>query len=160
MSIAHVDAVTFRRCCSRFATGIAIATVRDAAGQPHGLTVNSFTSVSLNPPLVLICLDYSCNVLSLFREAKHFGICVLREDQEDLSTRFALRGADRFDGVAYRWGPDEVPLVERSVAWFACRTVQVVESGDHAIFIGEVLNAEQGEGRPLVYYDSRYQRLA
>lgn len=160
MSSSHVNAVTFRRCCSRFATGVTIATVTDAEGQPHGLTVNSFTSVSLNPPLVLICLDYSCNILSLFRKASHFGICVLREDQEELSTRFALRGADRFDGVPFHFGPGNVPLLNTAVAWFACRRAQVIESGDHAIFIGEVCHAELGEGRPLLYYESRYQRLA
>jgi flavin reductase (DIM6/NTAB) family NADH-FMN oxidoreductase RutF len=139
---------------------VTIATVTDAEGQPHGLTVNSFTSVSLNPPLVLICLDYSCNILSLFRKASHFGICVLREDQEELSTRFALRGADRFDGVPFHFGPGKVPFLNTAVAWFACRKAQVIESGDHAIFIGEVCHAELGEGRPLLYYESRYQRLA
>ena len=150
---------TFRRCCARFATGVTVATVLDDSGEPHGVTVNSFTSVSLSPPQILICLDHSSRILRLFRKSAHFGVSVLREDQQDHSTRFAMRGADRFQGVPFRAGKEGVPLIEGAIAFFACRVAQVVDSGDHAIFIAEVIDASWTEGRPLLYYESRYHRL-
>ena len=151
---------TFRRACSRFATGITIATVRDTTGTPHGLTVNSFTSVSLDPPLVLICLDHNASVLDCFRTASHFAINVLSEDQQDLSNRFATRGQDRFDGLSWTPGAAGVPLLPDTLAWFECRKVNTIPAGDHDIFIGEVEELGVHEGSPLLYYASRYRTIA
>src|SRR4051794_34060462 len=92
----HVTADEFRRACGRFATGVAVATVLDAQSAPHGLTVSSFTSVSLDPPLVLICLGHAVTCVDLFRAAKHFGINVLAAGQRELSDKFARKGEDRF----------------------------------------------------------------
>jgi flavin reductase (DIM6/NTAB) family NADH-FMN oxidoreductase RutF len=150
----------FRRVCSQFATGVAIATVLDEFGVPHGLTINSFTSVSLDPPLVLICIDYRSAILQRFRRASHFGINVLTAMQRDLSNRFATKPDDRFDGITWQAGLSGVPLIEGSLANFECLNRQVVESGDHAIFIGEVVAAESNTGEPLLFFDSSYRLLA
>lgn len=147
----------FRRACSKFATGIAVATTYD--GQPHGLTVNSFTSVSLDPPLILFCIDQAANILSIFKRASHFAINILESDQEATSSAFAFRGEDRFEGVSWRPGVEMIPILEGTLATLECRTHKVVEAGDHTIFVGEVLTASVGVGEPLLYFDSRYTRL-
>jgi flavin reductase (DIM6/NTAB) family NADH-FMN oxidoreductase RutF len=154
-----LDPQLFRRACAQFATGIAIATVFDPQGAPHGMTVNSFTSVSLTPPLVLICVDYSANLLPFFRAASHYAINVLAEHQQALSQRFAQRGCDRFDGVEWRPGATGVPLLPAALAHLECATTQVIEAGDHAIFLAQVIHAACFPGRPLLYFDSSYRQL-
>src|SRR5262245_34400205 len=102
-SVARLSAVSseeFRRACGRWATGVTIATALDDLGAPHGLTVSSFTSVSLEPPLVLVCLGHKVTVIDIFRKAKYFGVNVLAADQQELSDRFARKGQDRFGGLA------------------------------------------------------------
>lgn len=160
MSTVAVQADLFRKTCARFATGIAVATVSGKDGLPYGLTVNSFTSVSCCPPLVLICVDYRCNILSHFRSSSHYGINVLSEQQRDLSVRFSQRDADRFEGLTWRLGETGVPLLDGCLATMECSVSQVVESGDHAIFIGEVATAEYREGKPLIYFASAYRDLS
>jgi flavin reductase (DIM6/NTAB) family NADH-FMN oxidoreductase RutF len=154
------DPANFRRCCSKFATGVTVATALDATGAPHGLTVNSFTSVSLVPPLVLICIDYSSNVLPIFRQATHYGINILGVEQRDLSAKFAMRGQDRFDNVTWERGETNVPLIPDALAQFECAVRHVVEAGDHAIFVAQVERAAHREGKPLLYFDSGYGSLA
>src|ERR1700679_1929950 len=99
--LPSISSDEFRRACGRFATGVTIATVSDADGVPHGLTVSSFTSVSLDPPLVSICLGHAVSLLDTFRAANFFGINILAEKQEALSQHFARKGHDRFQGVAW-----------------------------------------------------------
>lgn len=160
MSIATVlDSDLFRKTCGRFATGIAIATVSTAGGVPFGLTVNSFTSVSAAPPLVLICIDYRSTVLAHFRSSAFYGINVLSEDQRELSVRFSERQPDRFDGLDWRHGETGVPLIANCLATMECSVVQTVEAGDHAIFIGEVVRADYRDGRPLLYFGSQYETI-
>ena len=155
-----VTAADFRRACSRFATGIAVATTIGPDAEPHGLTVNSFTSVSLDPPIVLVCVDYRCNILQHFRAYPYFAVNVLAADQQDLSVRFAERMGDRFDGIGWRLGESSgVPLLEGSLAVFECKVSRIVESGDHAVIFGEVVTAEAADGRPLLYFGGRYERL-
>jgi 3-hydroxy-9,10-secoandrosta-1,3,5(10)-triene-9,17-dione monooxygenase reductase component len=149
----------FRHACGRFATGITIATVRDAQGVPHGLTVNSFTSVSLTPPLISICLAHSVSLIEIFRAASYFGINVLAENQRPLSERFARKGRDRFDGIEWQFGPHQVPLIAGVLAAFECRAVERFRAGDHDIFLAEMVTASIAEGKPLVYFASRYRRL-
>ncbi|MEZ5398352.1 MAG: flavin reductase family protein [Bryobacteraceae bacterium] len=155
--LADFDA--FRRACGRFATGIAIATIADASGAPQGMTVNSFTSVSADPALVLICVDFGCNLLPAFQTASHYGINVLSERQQDLSDRFACRGHDRFDGVDWYAGETGVPLLRGSLAHLECGVKQVVDAGDHSILLGQVHYAHVFSGRPLLYFESAYRRL-
>jgi len=159
MKPSLIDAKLFRRACSRFATGITVATLIGTDDLPHGMTVNSFTSVSAVPPLVLVCVDYSSNLLAHFRAARHFGVSILNEDQRDLSNRFATKGQDRFGGVPWDAGQTGVPLIPGALARMECAIRNVVEAGDHAIFIAEVLRTDIGEGRPLLFFDSAYRTM-
>lgn len=155
-----VDRDLFRKACGRFATGIAIATVSGPDGTPYGLTVNSFTSVSCCPPLVLICVDYRCSILPAFRSSNWYGINILRDSQLDLSVRFSQRELDRFGGLDWHRGGSGVPLLDSSLASLECCVTQTVEAGDHAILIAEVAAAEWREGEPLLYYGSAYRGIA
>ena len=157
---ACVDRNAFRKCCARFATGIAVATVTGEDETPLGLTVNSFTSVSCCPPLVLICIDYRCNILPAFRASSYYGINFLAQDQRSLSVRFSQREADRFDGIDWKRGVTGVPLIEGCLGQLECCVSQTVEAGDHAILIAEVITADWREGDPLVYYGSSYRQLS
>jgi flavin reductase (DIM6/NTAB) family NADH-FMN oxidoreductase RutF len=150
----------FRRACGRFATGVSIASVMDYAGTPHGLTVSSFTSVSLEPPLVLICLGHEVTNIEEFRRAPYFGISVLGEEQRPISERFAQKGHDRFDGVGWRRGETGVPLLTAALATMECAAHQRFSVGDHDIFVGQLVNTSVREGAPLIYYASRYGKLS
>lgn len=150
----------FRRACARFATGVAIASVMDSQGIPHGLTVNSFTSVSLDPPLILICLGHEVTSIDIFRMASHFAINILAEDQREISTRFARKGHDRFDGLEWRRGESGAPLLAGVLAEMECALHRRIPAGDHDILIGEMLRGRVHRGEPLVYYASRYRHLA
>ncbi len=158
--MAPVSSDEFRRACGRFATGVAIASVIAPDGLPHGLTVSSFTSVSLHPPLVLICLGHDVSMIEAFRCARHFGISILRDDQIAISQRFATKGLDRFDGLAWRCGETGVPLLAGTLADIECSVHQRFASGDHDILVGEVIRARVDEGAPLLYYGSRYRKLS
>jgi flavin reductase (DIM6/NTAB) family NADH-FMN oxidoreductase RutF len=157
---APVTSEEFRRACGRFATGVTIASVIDANGAPHGLTVNSFTSVSLDPPLVLICLGHAVTTIDAFRSSGHFGINVLAEGQRALSDRFARKGQDRFDGLEWYRGESGVPLLPGVLAAIECRVRERITCGDHDIFIGEMVRVEITDGNPLLYYAGRYRHLA
>jgi flavin reductase (DIM6/NTAB) family NADH-FMN oxidoreductase RutF len=155
-----VNQAEFKHACGRFATGITIASVRDAAGTPHGLTVNSFTSVSLVPPLILICLGHAVSVIDAFRQATHFGVSILAEDQKKLSERFARKGHDRFDGVAWHPGQTGVPLLDGVLGTIECSCHQRFTSGDHDIVVGEVVHTRIcDDARPLIYFASHYRSL-
>jgi flavin reductase (DIM6/NTAB) family NADH-FMN oxidoreductase RutF len=158
--LAGVSADEFRRACGRFATGVTIASVLDETGTPHGLTVSSFTSVSLDPPLVLICLGHETASLETFRKAKHFGINVLTLDQRGLSERFARKGHDRFDGLEWTPGETGVPLLAGALAHMECAVTQWITAGDHEILIGEMVCARVNKGEPLIHFSSRYRKLA
>lgn len=155
-----IDQHTFRKTCGRFATGVAVATVAADDGTPCGLTINSFTSVSCAPPLVLICVDYRCSILPHFRASQYYGVNILTDKQRDLSVRFSQRQPDRFDSIDWYKGERGVPLIRGCLASFECVINQTVEAGDHAIFIAEVASAEWRDGEPLVYFGSSYRHLA
>ena len=157
--MAPVASDEFRRACGRFATGITIASVLDAGGAPHGLTVNSFASVSLDPPLILICLGHDVSVIDHFRAASNFGINVLTESQRDLSERFARKGQGRFDGLEWHAGTTGVPLLAGVLAALECRTSHRFTAGDHDIFVGEMVAARVADGEPLIYFASQYRGL-
>lgn len=155
-----VDPDSFRKACAQFATGIGIVTVGGPDGTPHGLTVNSFTSVSLNPPLVLICIDYGCAVLPHLRAATFFAISILAEHQQPLSTTFAVKPEGRFEGIDWRAGLTGAPVLSGVLAILECRTWRILEAGDHAIVIGEMVHCEwTGNAKPLLYFDSNYHLL-
>jgi flavin reductase (DIM6/NTAB) family NADH-FMN oxidoreductase RutF len=158
--VAAVSSDAFRHACGRFATGVAIAAVRDESGVPHGLTVSSFTSVSLEPPLVLICLGHAVTNIEEFRHSRYFGLSFLREEQRAISDHFARKGHDKFDGVDWYYGRSGVPLIANALGNMECVTYQRFTSGDHDIFVGEVAHVEVANGSPLVYYASSYRKLA
>src|SRR5690349_19883462 len=155
----RVTSKEFRRACGRFATGVTVATVLDTAGAPHGLTVSSFTSVSLSPPLILICLGHQVTVIDAFRSSQYFGINVLAETQQYLSEQFARKGADRFDGLDWRPGETGVPLIPGALAAMEFRVYQRFIAGDHDILVGEMVRAVVCEGEPLLHWASRYRTL-
>jgi flavin reductase (DIM6/NTAB) family NADH-FMN oxidoreductase RutF len=149
----------FCRTCAKFPTGVTIVTVLDVEGSPHGMTASSFTSVSLDPPLVLVCVDHRASVLAHLRRAQHIGINVLSEDQQSLSDHFARRGHDRFGAVEWYAGHDGVPLIPGALARFECSIHRMIDVGDHTILIAEVLDVEHSDGQPLVYFGSGYHKL-
>ena len=154
-----VDRDRFRGACSKYATGIAILTVFDKHRVPHGMTANSFTSVSLDPPLVLACVDHSAAILAHFRSSGFMGVNILNESQRHLSMHFALPGEDRFGSVEWAAGRTGVPLLTDVLATLECSIVNAVGAGDHDILIGEVLLAECREGKPLLYFDRGYRSI-
>ena len=142
-----------------FATGITVVTTRDRNGNAYGLTVNSFTSVSLNPILVLVCLDNNLSGLQTFRDSRHFGISMLSEHQEEISRMFAKKDSER-PSTIYFEGKLGVPLLKNSLAILECETVEVYAGGDHQIFLGEVRNAEVLQpDHPLLYFRGKYERF-
>lgn len=158
--MAPVSSDEFRHACGRFATGVVIAAVLDPQGTPHGLTVSSFTSVSLHPPLVLICLGHAVTNIEEFRHTSHFGLSILGEEERRISERFAQKGHDRFDGIDWRRGEAGVPLLAHALATLECAVHQRFISGDHDILIGEVVRAHAKDGAPLVHFSGRYRKLA
>jgi flavin reductase (DIM6/NTAB) family NADH-FMN oxidoreductase RutF len=159
MQPAPVSLSLFRRACGQFATGVVVAAVRDSNGKPHGLTINSFTSVSLTPPLVLICIDHRAAIGEQFRQATHFGLSILNASQRDLSNRFATKPDDRFDGVGWHLDANGVPLLNDALATLTCQTREVLHGGDHAIFLAEVVGLEVHSGEPLLYFNSAYAQI-
>jgi flavin reductase (DIM6/NTAB) family NADH-FMN oxidoreductase RutF len=158
-AMSKIEKQQFRRICGKFASGITIATVLDTEGACHGMTANSFTSVSLTPPLVLICVDHRARIREHFRIGAHFGINILSAGQKDLSDRFAGSGYNRFEGVAWHPGQTGVPLLPDVLATIECARGNVVTAGDHDIVIGEVIHADCRDGEPLVFYGGQYRSL-
>ena len=153
---AALDPGEFRQALGTFATGVTIITTRAPDGAALGLTVNSFNSVSLNPPLVLWSLANNSLSLAAFRAAPVWAVHVLAADQEDLSARFAKRGEDKFAGLELDRGVEGIPLLRGCSARFQCRTAFQQEGGDHVIFVGEVLSFDRSEAAPLVFHGGRY----
>jgi flavin reductase (DIM6/NTAB) family NADH-FMN oxidoreductase RutF len=154
-----LDTKTFRDACTLFASGVSVATVRAQDGSRHGLTVSSFTPVSIEPPLILICIDHGCSFLQHFRACTHFAVNVLATSQRDISIAFACKDEGHFESVEWTESPNGVPLLKGPIATFECQLAAVIEAGDHAIFLGEVVNAECQGGSPLLYFNRDYREL-
>lgn len=149
----------FRRVLAHFASGVTIVTTCDADRRPAGLTASAFTSVSLDPPLVLVCVDHKAQSYPALRESPRFAVNILTTGQEPISRRFASTQIDKFDGVGYRMSGLGLPLLDDALARLECRTVSAHVEGDHTIFVGLVERASVGAGEPLIYYRGRYARL-
>lgn len=149
-----------RRAFGAFATGVTVVTARDGQGRPIGFTANSFTSVSLDPPLVLVCPGKGSSNIGTFRSAPHFAVNILAADQQAISHRFATPVSDRFAGLAWQAGEGGVPLIDGAAAWFACARHDIVEAGDHLILIGRVAAFDAGGAAPLVFAQGGYRELA
>ncbi len=156
----NVTPEQFRQAMGHFATGVTIVTTQDDQGQPYGLTVNSLTSVSLKPMLVLVCLDNSLSGLGVFKKSNRFAVNVLSEDQQDLSNHFAQSGTDRSQAV-YIPGKTGIPLLEGVLATLECGIVEWYWGGDHAIMLGEVqqVGTAQSDKKPLLFLQGRYARI-
>lgn len=150
----------FRSALRQFATGVTVVTTRDANARPSGLTASAFTSVSLEPPLVLVCVDRAAVSHPSFEAHGWFAVNVLDREQASLSRRFAASGGDKFVDLPYREGLAGLPLLEGVVATLECRLVARHEAGDHTIFVGQVERAETRGGRPLVYFQGGYHHIA
>ena len=150
------DPKEFRKALGTFATGVTIITTRAADGTPVGLTCGSFNSVSLSPPLVLWSLENNSLSLPVFRDAQHWAVHVLASDQEELSGRFARRGANKFAGLALEEGVGGVPLLTGCSSRFQCRNAFQYDGGDHLIFVGEVQRFDRNDVAPLVFHGGRY----
>ena len=154
-----VDPDTFRSVLGRFASGVTVVTVRDAAGRDHGMTVSAFASVSLSPPLVSVCVGHDATMHPVLDGLAFFGVNVLASEQEALSRRFASKDGDRFEGIGFTRGKTGVALLDDVLAWLECRVVARHEAGDHTILIGAVEAADARGGRPLLYYRGGYAQL-
>ncbi len=154
-----VDAASFRKALGQFATGVTVVTTRDAAGHPLGLTVSAFCSVSLHPPLVLVCIDHRSDANPGMRESGRFAVSVLAEGQEDVSRRFATPGRDKTAGFPFAEGHHGLPLVPGALAHVECRVRSFHDEGDHAVWVGEVLSVSTHPGRPLLYHAGSYRGL-
>jgi flavin reductase (DIM6/NTAB) family NADH-FMN oxidoreductase RutF len=153
---SQVESTEFCNAMGQFATGITIISCRTATGKPVGLTINSFNSVSLSPPLVLWSLSRRFKNFAAFEETQYYGVSVLSAEQENLSRRFAAFHGNRFDGVKTQPGMFSVPLIEGALAHFECRVRTRHYEGDHVIVVGEVMNCTHREGPALVYKARRY----
>jgi len=154
------DRSEFRRVLGHWTTGVAVLTTTTPDGRPCGLTANAFCSVSLEPPLVLVCVAHDADTYACIEESRTFAVNVLRADQERTARRFATFEIDRkFDGVAYRQAISGAPILDDALAWVDCRIYDSHIAGDHTIYVGEVLEADAVDGVPLAYYRSGYGRF-
>ena len=157
-----VTATELRRACGQFATGVTIVTVRDGEGF-RGMTANSFTSVSLDPPLVLVSIDRRNRTHELLREGEPFVVSVLTHAQQCWSDRFAGRHGDvqhQFDDIPHTLSPDGVPIIEAAAATFSCRVAAIHPAGDHSLFIGRVERIDSTPGMaPLLFFAGKYRAV-
>jgi len=155
-----LDPDTFRSVLGRFPSGITVVTTRDGDGRDAGLTVSAFSSVSLHPPLVQVCVDQAASVYSVIAASTHFGVSILAAEQEALSRRFStVESMHRFEGIGFSRGESGVVLLEDALAHLECRMFACHPAGDHSIFVGEVERATARAARPLLYYRGGYAQL-
>lgn len=163
IDVSAIEPRALRRVLGRFTTGVVVVTTCADDGTLVGMTVNSFCSVSLDPPLVLFCVSRSSQLHPIFTGAETFAVNVLSEAQRDLSLRFARPGRDRFDGLPdVGEGDHDSPVLPRALAVVECATASVTPAGDHDIVLGRVtgtLTADDGLAEPLVFYAGAYRRL-
>lgn len=150
----------FRNSLGNFVTGVTVVTAMTDDGERVGMTVSSFNSVSLDPPLVLFSVDRNALSLAAFQKAKGFAVNVLGEHQHELSNRFARKAEDKWSGVDHTIGETGCPLLPEAVAWFECQPYAQYDGGDHIIFVCRVLKFDvDPAGRPLVFYKGKYCNL-
>jgi flavin reductase (DIM6/NTAB) family NADH-FMN oxidoreductase RutF len=155
-----IEKQEFRRVLGNFAAGVTIVTTVDDEGKPYGLTATAFTSVSLQPPLVLVCVDKRSESHPHFHTSQIFAVNFLALGQEDLSRRFAVTGGDKFGDVIFHRGQTGAPVLPEALGHVECRIVDVFEAGDHPVFIGQVESADASDGEPLLYFRGGYRQLA
>jgi flavin reductase (DIM6/NTAB) family NADH-FMN oxidoreductase RutF len=162
MPLSTIDPATFRSVLGRFASGVTVVTVRDEQSYDHGMTVSAFCSLSLEPPLVLICIEKSASlhgVLASGNTSSQFAVNILESRQEDIARRFAEEHPDRFEGVGFTRGTTGAPILDDCLAVIECEVQSRHPAGDHTIVIGTVIASATNEGKPLLYYRGGYATL-
>ena len=154
-----IDSATFRSVLGRFASGVTVVTARDGHGTDHGMTVSAFCSLSLEPPLVLMCVEQRTEMHPILEQARHCAVSILEESQESLSRRFAEPMTDRFNGIGYTRGITGAALLDDALAHVECELVDRHPGGDHTIFVARVLTANAASDRPLLHYRGGYAQL-
>jgi flavin reductase (DIM6/NTAB) family NADH-FMN oxidoreductase RutF len=157
----ELDAQLLRRAFGQFATGVAIIGARTSDGKLIGMTVNSFASVSLEPPLVMFCPAKALTAYAVYGEARYFSASILSSTQQQVSEHFARKGGKKWAAVAHTLSSADVPLLDEAIACFECETAARYDAGDHQIVLGRVLALRiAGKGEPLIFHCSRYAHLA
>jgi flavin reductase (DIM6/NTAB) family NADH-FMN oxidoreductase RutF len=154
-----IDEADFRKAMSHFPSGVTVVTT-ELDGERYGMTVASFASLSLRPPLVVICIEKGTKTHDAIAGAGRFAVNFLAESQGAVSSRFASRSGDKFEGIETRAGELGVPLLDGALATIECTLQEQLPGGDHTIFVGEVVAADIKEGEPLIYFRSGYHTLA
>jgi flavin reductase (DIM6/NTAB) family NADH-FMN oxidoreductase RutF len=154
-----IDLQELRRVMGHFATGVTVVTTKDGEDTPFGLTANAFASLSLDPPLVLVCVDKAAQCYSCFQGSKIFAINVLGEGQEEISRRFATKGAQKFNAIPWHKSENGLALLDGAIGHIECKVVYSYDGGDHTIYVGEVLRAKTTGERPLIFFRGKYHRL-
>ncbi len=155
-----LEKADFRRALGHFAAAVTVVTTQRKDGHPVGITVTAFSSLSLEPPLVLVCIDKRAKIHDHFERDRTFAVNILRDDQEAVSRRFASSEPDQFREIGYTDGPFGAPLIQDAICSIECRVVDALAGGDHTIFVGEVESSRVLEGKPLLYFRGGYAALA
>jgi flavin reductase (DIM6/NTAB) family NADH-FMN oxidoreductase RutF len=164
MTTTALNTKGFRRALGQFTTGVTVVTVEREPGHVFGMTANSFTSVSLDPMLILICVDQRAKILGMLQKKKRFGISVLKHGQQAISEYFAqgeqsLEAEQRL-AIRYHWTPSGIPVLDETLLCLSSKVVAAHLAGDHTIFVGEVEDAELHEGEPLLFFQGEYRKIA
>lgn len=159
MCLSGIDSATFRSVLSSYATGVAVMTCTARDGRTGVMTVNSFASLSLDPPLVLWSIDKACDQMPAFADTDHYAVNILSAEQQDISNRLAMPGEDKLRDIPHEKGAGDAPLLPGCCAQIQCEIADRVEGGDHLILIGRVLATARSERDPLVYHGGGYRAL-
>jgi flavin reductase (DIM6/NTAB) family NADH-FMN oxidoreductase RutF len=154
-----LDPKELRRLMGQFATGVTVITTKGADGTPYGLTANAFTSLSLDPPLCLVCVDRKAESFAHFYDSKVFTVNILTTEQEELSNRFAKSGGDKFTDIETVPGHHGAPLIAGALATLECRITDTLEGGDHVIHVGRIERHAINGGEPLLFFQGKYRRM-
>lgn len=149
----------FRAALGSFASGVTVVTTKDADGNLHGLTVSAFSSVSMNPPLILVCIMKTTHSYHAFVESKSFVVNILSESQEEISNQFAFKHEDKFAGIDYDLNENGIAILKDCLVNLECTLKHSYDGGDHTIFVGQIENATINEGNPLVYWKGNYRKV-
>lgn len=156
MSITHED---FRAALGRFASGVTVITTKDNNGHLHGLTVSAFCSVSMDPPLILICIMKVTGSHHAFEQSKKFVVNILEESQQNISNHFASHLDDKFTGTKYKLSENGLPILDNCLVNLECNLKHSYDGGDHTIFVGEIEKATVSDGNPLLYFHGNYREI-
>lgn len=154
-----VDIRAFKQAASRIASGCMVITTVDGHGKPHGLVMTAVTSLSLDPMQYLVCLDRRSNTLTAIEESRILAINILAEGQDDIATRFAAKGGDKFDAIALLDTPAPVPLLAGTLGYMVCRASSILEGGDHRIVICDAIDIAVFDGEPLLHFRGAFGRF-